>query len=211
MKTSVEERAGIDRRLATIERENRRLKFGLLTITLLLASLLLLGAKHGLPDGHFGEITAQKITIVDESGTTLVRIGSEEDEGIGMSIHNEAGQRLLTFGITADGDGSGIMVSDAEGRARIGLGMDQGIPGIALLGEDGAKIIAMGGNSDKGYGILVNDGKEVQRIGLGYNDGNAGIMLYDDEGRYVRGLIRQEDGSHYASYIDKEGTEVFEN
>lgn len=211
MRTSVEERAGLDKRLAAIERENRRLKFGLLSMLLLLAPLLLLGAKHGLQDGQFGEITAQKITIVDESGTALVRIGSEKDEGIGMSIHSEAGQRLMTFGISADGQGSGIMVSDAEGRARIGLGMDQGVPGIALLDKDGAKIIAMGGTRDKGYGILVNDGEEKQRIGLGYNGGNAGIMLYDDEGRYVRGLIRQDDGSHYASYIDKEGTEVFEN
>jgi len=210
MKTSFEERTGLDKRLANIERENRRLKFGLLTMLLLLAPLLLLGAKHGLPNGQFGEITAQKITILGESGNTLVRIGSEKDEGIGMSIYSDAGQRLLTFGITADGKGSGIMVSDAEGRARIGLGMDQGIPGIALLEENGAKIIAMGGNSKKGYGILVNDGEEKQRIGLGYNGGNAGIMLYDDEGRYVRGLIRQEDGSNYASYIDKEGTEVFE-
>jgi hypothetical protein len=108
-----------------------------------------------------------------------------------------------------EGIGSGVMVSDAEGRPRIGLGMDEGIPGIALVDEKGAKILAMGGGGE-GYGILINDKEEVQRIGLGYKNGDAGIMLYDEKGQYVRGMFRQKDGLNYFSYIDADGKEVFE-
>lgn len=102
------------------------------------------------------------------------------------------------------------MVSDAEGRPRIGLGMDKGLPGIAMVDENGAKILAIGGSAKDGYGMLISDGKEVQRIGLGFRDGNAGILLYNEKGQYVRGLVRQQDGLHYASYINKDGNEVYE-
>ena len=55
-----------------------------------------------------------------------------------------------------EGIGSGVMVSDAEGRPRIGLGLDEGIPGIALVDEKGAKILTMGGGGS-GKGIAVNN------------------------------------------------------
>ena len=89
------------------------------------------------------------------------------------------------------------------------MGMDEGIPGIALVDEKGAKILAMGGGGE-GYGILINDKKEVQRIGLGYKNGDAGIMLYDEKGEYIRGMFRQKDGLNYFSHIDADGKEIFE-
>ncbi|MGW8195483.1 MAG: hypothetical protein ACWGOX_14590 [Desulforhopalus sp.] len=210
MQSSVQEIAKLQIRLDGIERQNVQMKRLLVVMTILLVPLFLLGAKHGANDAQFGQITATGITIRDASGTELVAIGADKEQGIGMSIYNSAGRRVITMGVPADGKGSGIAVYDSEGTPRVGLGMDKGIPGIALVDEKGAKILAMGGTVEKGYGIIINDKEEVQRIGLGYKEGNAGIMLYDDKGEYVRGLIRQEDGLNYASYIDKDGKEVFE-
>jgi len=169
-----------------------------------------LGAKQGVQDVQFGQISAEGLTIRDGSGKQLIIIGANKEDGIGIGIYNQAGKRVLTFGVPADGKGNGIMVSDAEGRPRIGLGMDKGLPGIALVDEKGSKILAMGGSEKEGYGLLISDNKEVKRIGLGFRDGNAGIMLYDEKGQYVRGLVRQQDGLHYFSYFDKDGKEVFE-
>ena len=180
-----------------------------MTAAFLMIPLFLLGAKHGVNDAQFGQITATGITIRDASGMELVAIGSDKEQGIGISIFNKAGKRAIALGIPADGQGSGIMVADAEGRPRVGLGMDEGIPGIALVDEKGAKILAMGGGGE-GYGILINDKTEVQRIGIGYKDGDAGIMLYDEKGEYVRGMFRQKDGLNYFSYIDADGNEVLE-
>jgi hypothetical protein len=209
MQSSVQEIAKLQTRLDRIERQNSRMKRLMVVLTLLLVPLFLLGAKHGANDAQFGQITATGITIRDASGMELVAIGSDKEQGSGISIFNKAGKRAITLGIPVDGEGSGIMVADAEGRPRIGLGMDEGIPGIALVDEKGAKILAMGGGGE-GYGILINDKKEVQRIGLGYRDGDAGIMLYDDKGQYIRGMFRQKDGLNYFSYIDADGKEVFE-
>jgi hypothetical protein len=35
-------------------------------------------------------------------------------------------------------------------------------------------------------------------------------LIYDENGTYVRGMIRQKDGSHYSSYIDENGKEIIE-
>lgn len=209
MQNSIQEITKLQVRLDGIEKQNIRLKRLLVVFTLLLAPLLLLGAKHAVNDAEFGQITATGITIIDSTGKKLVDIGSDKERGSGIVLFNKAGQRVITLGVPADQNGSGIMVSDAEGRPRVGLGMDEGIPGIALVDENGAKILAMGGGGE-GYGILINDKEEVQRIGLGYKDGDAGIMLYDEKGQYVRGMFRQKDGLNYFSYIDADGKEIFE-
>jgi len=209
MHNTIQEIAKLQARLDGIERQNSRLKRLLVVLTILLAPLLLLGAKHAAHDAQFGQITATGITIIDSTGKKLVDIGSDQERGNGIVIFNKADQGVITLGVPTDQKGSGIMVSDAEGRPRVGLGMDEGIPGIALVDENGAKILAMGGGGE-GYGILINDKKEVQRIGLGYKEGDAGIMLYDEKGQYVRGMFRQKDGLNYFSYIDADGKEVFE-
>lgn len=210
MQSLFQEKSALQVRLDRIEKQNKQLKSFMVVLTLLLLPLFLLGAKQGMQDAQFGQISAAGLTIRDGSGKQLITIGANKEEGIGIAIYNQTGKRVLTLGVPADGKGNGIMVSDAEGNPRIGLGMDKGLPGIALVDEKGSKILAMGGSSKDGYGLLISDDKEVQRIGLGFRDGNAGIMLYDEKGQYLRGLVRQQDGLHYSSYFNKDGEEVFE-
>ena len=85
--------------------------------------------------------------------------------------------------------------------------MDEGLPGMAFVDDMGNKIIAIGGD-DRGYGLTILDKKEVERASIGYKEGNTGVVLYDEEGRYTRGMVRQEDGLNYSSYMDKEGNEI---
>lgn len=211
MQSLVQEKSMLEARLDTIEKQNKNLKRFLFILSLLIVPLFLLGAKQGLQDAEFGQITAQGLTIRDGAGNQLITIGTNKEKAIGIGIYNQAGQRVLTLGVPADGKGNGIMVSDAEGTPRIGLGMDEGMPGIALIDEKGSKVLAMGGSAKDGYGMLISDDQQIQRIGLGFKEGNAAIMLYDEKGQYVRGLVRQQDGLHYASHIDKEGKEVFDD
>jgi hypothetical protein len=167
-----------------------------------------MGAKAGLDDGHFRQIIAEGITIVDGAGQALILIGTEK-EGTGIRILNKAGKKALGIGITADERGSGILVADKAGRPRIGLGMDEGLPSIAMVDEKGKKIMAMGGD-EKGYGLVIMDENEVERVGLGFNEGHTGFAIYDDSGKYVRGMIRQKNGIHYSSYVDENGKEIIE-
>jgi hypothetical protein len=195
-------------RMERIEKQNRRLKSCMVFLVLTFLALVVMGAKAGSYDGHFRQIVAERITIVDGSGQELVLIGSGK-EGTGIRVLNKAGKRAIGIGITADEEGSGILVADKEGRPRIGLGMDAGLPSIAMIDENGKKIMAIGGDK-KGYGLVVMDENEVERVGLGVNEGNTGVAIYDDTGKYVRGMIRQKNGVHYSSYVDENGKEVIE-
>ena len=80
------------------------------------------GGQGGANDGHFRQIIAEGISIVDGAGQELILIGFRKEAGTGIRILNKAGKRVLGIGIAADEGGSGILVADKEGRPRIGLG-----------------------------------------------------------------------------------------
>ena len=207
MKSLPREKGTLQQRVERIEKQNRCLKSCMAVLLLSLLALAVMGAKAGPNDGHFRQIIAEGITIVDGAGQEHILIGFRKESGAGIRILNKAGKRVLGIGITADEGGSGILVADKEGRPRIGLGMDEGVPSVAFTDENGKKIVAMGGD-EKGYGLVIMDENEVERAGLGFKEGNTGVMIYDDNGRYVRGMIRQKNGTHYSSYVDENGKEV---
>jgi hypothetical protein len=194
-------------RMERIEGQNRRLKSCMFVLVLSLLTLVVMGAKAGSQDGHFRQITAEGFTIVDDAGQERILIGFSKEKGTGIRILNKAGKRVLGIGITADEGGSGILLADKEGRPRIGVGMDEGLPSVAMTDENGKKLIAMGGDGT-GYGFVVMDKSEVERVGLGFKEGNTGFAIYDDKGQYVRGMIRQKNGTHYSSYVDENGKEI---
>jgi len=206
MKSLPREKATLQERMERIEKQNRCLKSCMVVLVLSFLALAVMGAKAGPNDGHFRQIIAEGITIVNGAGQELILIGSKK-EGTGIRVLNKAGKSVLSIGITADEGGSGILVSDKEGRPRIGLGMDEGVPSVALTDENGKKILAFGGD-EKGYGFVIMGENEVERVGLGFKEGNTGVAIYDDNGQYVRGMIRQKNGTHYSSYVDENGKEI---
>jgi hypothetical protein len=209
MQPSPSGKVTLSERVDKIEKQNRRLKSVMAVMALFLLAFVLMGAKAGLNDGHFRQVIAESISIVDDTGQEIMLIGFKKDLGTGIRTLNKAGQRIIGIGIPADGGGSGILVSDKEGRPRIGLGMDEGVPSVAMTDENGKKILAMGGD-EKGYGFVVMDENEVERAGLGFNNGDTGVVIYDDKGQYVRGMIRQKNGTHYNSFVDENGKEIIE-
>lgn len=207
MKSLPREKATLQERMERIEKQNRCLKSCMVVLVLSLLALAVMGAKAGPRDGHFRQIIAEGISIVNGAGQELILIGFRKEAGTGIRILNKAGKSVLGIGITADEGGSGIMVADKEGRPRIGLGMDEGVPSVALTDENGKKILALGGD-EKGYGFVIMGENEVERVGLGFKEGNTGVAIYDDNGQYVRGMIRQKNGTHYSSYVDENGKEI---
>ena len=209
MKSLHREKATLSERMNRLEKKNRQLKTCMALLSISFLALVLMGAKAGLHDGHFRQIIAEGISIVDDTGREIILIGSKKEEGTGMRILNKAGKRVVGIGITADEGGSGILVADKEGRPRIGMGMDEGVPSLAMTNENEKKILAMGGDM-MGYGFVVMDENEVERAGMGVKEGNVGVVIYDDMGQYVRGMIRQKNGTHYTSYMDEKGKEIIE-
>jgi hypothetical protein len=209
MKSLHSEKATIIERMNRLEKQNRRLKTCMAVLSVSFLALVLMGAKAGMHDGHFRQVIAEGISIVDDTGQEIMLIGSQKGVGTGIRILSKAGKRVVGIGITADEGGSGILVADKEGRPRIGMGMDEGVPSLAMTNENEKKILAMGGDM-KGYGFVVMDENEVERAGMGFKEGDAGVVIYDDQGQYVRGMIRQKNGTHYLSYVDENGKEIIE-
>lgn len=208
MNGSSSEFAQLRQRMEKLEQQNKRLRHGVLALAGSLIVLMAMGAKMGMKDGHFREITASKISIIDTSGKELISIGNLEGTGTGMRIYNKTGKRVIGLGLTADGNGSGMLIADNDGKPRFGLGMDKGIPSIAIANEEGKKIIGLGGDA-KGYGLVIMDANEVERAGIGFKEGSSGIVLFNNQGEYVRGMVQRPDGSHFSSYADGSGQEVF--
>lgn len=201
------EYADLHQRLARIEKQNKRLKRGLLALAGGLMIVLAMGAKTGMRDGHFGNITASGVTIVDASGKELITIGHHPDLGTGLRIYNGSGKRVVGMGVTADEKGGGLVVADNAGMARLGLGTDSGVPSIAMTDDNGKKVIGLGGTTD-GYGLVIMDGNEVERAGIGFKNGSSGFALFNKQGQYIRGMVQRPDGSHFTSYADKNGKEI---
>jgi hypothetical protein len=209
MESLPREKETLQERMVDIEKQNRWLKGCMVVLALSVLAIAVMGAKTGSGDGHFRQITAEGLTIVDGAGQELILIGFRENAGAGIRILNKAGKRVLGIGITADEGGSGILVADKDGRPRVGLGMDEGVPSLVMINEKGKKTIGMGGD-ERGYGLVIMDDNEVERVGLGLKEGNTGVLIYDENGTYVRGMIRQKNGTHYSSYIDENGKEIIE-
>lgn len=194
-------------RVATLERSNTRLKKTLIGLGTGLAVLLMMGAKMGMNDGYFRNITAGSITIVNKSGKELVTIGKADEMGTGIRIYNDMGKRVVGIGVAADQQGSGMLVADNNGVPRFGLGMDEGVPSIAITDPEGNKIMALGGDAE-GYGLVIMDEKQVERAAIGYKMGNSGMVIFNNKGEYLRGMVQRADGSHFTSYVNSRGEEI---
>jgi len=207
MKSTSRNNGPLQERLERVEKQNQRMKTYMILLSITFLALAAIGAKEASQDGHFRQITAERLTIVDEAGQELILIGSDKMAGIGIRINNWEGKKIIGMGSTADESGTGIMVLDEQGRPRIGLGMDEGVPSVALVNDKGKKFLAMGGD-ERGYGFVIMDENEVERAGLGLKEGTTGIVLYDDKGQFVRGMIREANGTHYSSFVDANGRET---
>ncbi len=208
MQSTSKEYNALYQRIEKVEKQNRRFKQSIVFLTCCLLALILMGAKIGMRDGHFRHITAEKITIANDAGQELITIGMTGDQATGIRIFNTDGKRIIGLGISGDQKGSGILIADQTGTPRLGLGMDSDVPSLAITDKKGKKTIGIGGD-ENGYGLVIMDQNEVERAGIGYKAGNTGIAIYDSKGEYVRGMVQKEDGTHFSSHINTNGVEVF--
>ena len=89
MESPPREKVTLHDRIEEIEKQNRRLKSCMILLVLSFLALAVMGAKAGLHDGHFRQIIAEGITIVDGAGQELILIGAEK-EVIGIRFLRKA-------------------------------------------------------------------------------------------------------------------------
>lgn len=208
MQPTSSEYSALYQRIEKVEKQNRKFKQSFIILSCSLLALILMGAKVGMNDSHFRQLTVETIRVVNSSGKEIMTIGMQDNLGSGIRIFNKNGKRVIGLGITADEQGSGILIADQNGTPRMGLGMDEAVPSLAITNTKGVKTIGLGGD-DNGYGLVIMDHNEVERAGIGYKSGNTGIAIYDDKGKYARGMVQMADGKHFSSHVDRNGAEIF--
>ena len=136
----------IEQRFAHLERSNRRLRTGLVTLTIAITTVLIVG--QAKPEKVPDVIEAKEFQVVDDNGKALVRISAPLGWGA-VSTLNGKGQVLV--GLSMSGSGKGV-VTTTNGK--------------------GKKLVELGGWKDdephKGGGVVVTlsgDGRVTGTLG----------------------------------------------
>ena len=126
----------IEERFERLERTNRRYRWGIvITITLvaiaeIVATVILIG--YYVPD----VIRAKSFEVVNEEGTTLVKLGATKDDDGMVETFSAKGTRLVGLTVTKDDNGM-VTTSSAKGTTLVKLGASEGNGVVATFGADG--------------------------------------------------------------------------
>ncbi len=137
-------------RLDRLERQNGRLKRGMIGMAVAVLSLLVMG--QTLPPKVHDVVRAKKFWVIGNDGRTMVRIGSDrrsgwvfvdgkkkavvgisaDDRGNGrISLQSLKGKEVAYIGANKEGDGL-VGINDSAGRRLIWVGADQNGEGIVV-------------------------------------------------------------------------------
>ena len=194
-------------RLERLERQNRRLKLGVLGVLVLMGSLVLMGAaappkvveaeKFVLRDDQ-GRERAVLDTSADRSGFRLYDAAGKKRTAIELgeiSLYNENETQRINLGVERvdEGNGAAMGVLDAKGKTRIGLLTCQMGPALyinnveeqtrAIMGMMPAGIFA--DRSTLPPGVKPGADPADQMTALG-GEQDPHIFLLDAKGRIVR-------------------------
>ena len=78
MESLLREKTMLSERINRVEKQNQRLKTCMVVLSMSFLALLLMGAKAGVNDGHFRQVIAEGISIVDGTGQEIMLIGSQK-------------------------------------------------------------------------------------------------------------------------------------
>ena len=107
----------MEERLGCLERQNQRMKKGLIALTLAMASAMIMGQVISSPIPNV--IRARKFEVVNGKGNTMVELGSTRLFGY-LFVSNQQGKVIATVSTNHSGDGM-IRTLDSEGRPLIVL------------------------------------------------------------------------------------------
>ncbi len=115
-------------RVKRLERQNKLIKLTGIVVVLVMAFVLLVGAKEKVPK----EIVAEKFRVVDTQGRTrailsVLQEGSELLEGSGLLLYDEKGRTRVGLSVLQEGSGllEGSALSLYDKNASIILALDQ--------------------------------------------------------------------------------------
>ena len=159
----------IERRLARLEAQNRRLRAGLYAVALTAVAAFTMGASNGV----FDLVQARRIEVVDSDGHALVRLG--ELDGLGYAaVLDPLGNYKVQLNALAQG--GTIALKNQKGQELVVLGHDSaGNGNVRTASASGGPLVALGAGESAGL-VATYDSTGKEHVKLGTTYSGAGAM-----------------------------------
>lgn len=107
--------------------------------------------------------TDWSVSVHDAAGQHGASMGVSSVEGVGVSLMMPGGKTEFSFGVTPDGKGTGLELTDQNGTGRITLGTGTEWTGIAMKDQNDMLRTATGmGADDKPYSMYYDADGDLQ-------------------------------------------------
>lgn len=170
--------------------------------TLALASCGLLAAVgFGTRTFEADEITAKTIRVTDDKGAVRISLSAA-----GVGVLDEKGTVRAAIGTTDEG-GVSLSLHDPAGNVRIGSVVDAERAAMTLLAPVGQGVAVFGADVD-GAALLFRDGTGTDRAGLtALKDQPAALFAADSKGKVRIAVGGKDDGGEVA-IMDPDGKQT---
>ena len=174
-------------RVNRLERQNKLIKLAGIVVALVMAFVLLVGAKEKVPK----EIVAKGFRVVDTKGKTRAALAvTPKGPALFLSDENEK----LRASLTVTQEGPILALYDENGKSRVFLAVTQESPGLALYDKKG-KMRAELDVLSRGPALRFYHKKGKGGVSLVVASEGAGLGLFDKRGKIVKGFgIYEETG-----------------
>ena len=165
----------IEQRLNRLERQNRRMKKGM--IGMVVAGFSLLVMAQASPPKIHDLIRAKKIEVVSDNGRRVILLESWKLGGR-ISTNNKKGKTLFTVSATDNGNGL-IATYSSKGKKLVSITSTRGNNGaIATHNSKGKVIVDLSAAGDAGGSISTYDHNGTALIGIKIRKNGSGAVVH---------------------------------
>jgi hypothetical protein len=174
--------AAIGHRLDALERDNRRLRRYAVTMLVVLAGFLGVGASllyfsgaYGLP-GSPQMVAARQFLLRDAHGTIRGTWGTDEDGSVRLTLRDEQGRQRIRLSLLEDGS-AGLTFADTADRKLAVLGLlPDHTSTLALTDPAGVPRMVLGVAANGSSNLVFADHSGTTRAGLGVDSRGLGTF-----------------------------------
>ena len=170
----------IEKRVAALERENKRFRCMLVCALAGICAMALMGfGKHQVPD----KIQAKNFEVLNDEGKVMVRMGTFEGDGV-VTTYRPSGEILADIVSTKSGAG-GMVLYDGAGKQNLILTDVSGGGGsVRVNNSKGQTAVQIGRNGNQAGSVTIKNQNEKSILLLTGDTAEAGaIIAYDNEGK----------------------------
>lgn len=161
-----------EQRLLRLERSNRRLRIGLISIAMASAGICLLGATNPAPK----VLKANSFVLVDAAGNERGEFSSNP-KAVALQLLNQNGTRAVI--IAAGSESNAVSVNDNSGETRMFLDASDKSADLGVVRDGSPKEKLLITDNDAGTELAIRDQSGHEMVDVGVSAKGPDIMISD--------------------------------